>query len=203
MSISSVTASQILNVQQSSGTNRVGASQEADATGAAGQAAKRGGNAFLDSLFAALDSLGIQPAPPLQGGAASGSAVSASSSSDSSSTASVPDALNAFMQTLFQTLASGSSNSNGGGYQDVESRLQSMISSLSSASSSEGSDLQKAFATLKSAIASENSATGADSSSASSATLQSFLQTLLGNLQSRDSALSSVAASGSLLKTVA
>ena len=209
MSIGSISGSSSLNVQQLLNTSRVSETQSAsDSTSSTSPVAQSEGDVFLKSLFSALDALGLQAPPPPPEGGAPVPATSQGADGTSSETA-VPQALNAFISTLFQTLASGSSSTSStsdGGYSDIESRLQSLISSLSSSdasSTSETSDLQGAFKALKSAIANENSATGNSVTETSSATLQSFLKNLLGNLQSQDTAVASLASSGSLVKTYA
>jgi hypothetical protein len=209
MSISSISGSSSLGVQQLLNTNRVsGTPSRSDTTSGASSVAQNEGDAFLKSLFAALDALDLQAPPPPPEGRASAQATS-TGMDGTSSEAALPDALNAFISTLFQTLASGSSGTSStseGSYSDIESRLQSLISSLSASDTSSASgtsDLQDAFKALKSAIANENSATGGSATETSSTTLQSFLQNLLGNLQSQSTAVASFASSGSLVKTYA
>lgn len=210
MSISGISGSASLGVQQLLNTSRSsGVESGSDSTSRTSSVTQSEGDAFLKSLFSALNALGLQAPPP----APEESAPEPLNSSGASSDSAVPDALNAFIGTLFQALAGGSDSTSSTGdasYPDVESSLQSLIASLSSSggasasSSAPGtSDLQDSFEALKSAIAKENSATGGGATEASSATLQSFLQNLLGNLQSQDSAVVSLDSSGSLVKTYA
>lgn len=201
MSVSSVTGSSALSIQQLLSMNRGGTNQGVDSASNTTSVGKSSGNAFMDSLFETFKDLGIQAPPPPEGASSSQSSTKSSSSSSSS----VPEALNAFLQTLFQTLANNPDGSNStASYQDTETTLQSLIVSLSSSgsSSSETSDLQSAFSALKTAIANQDAAFGQDASSASALSLQTFLQTLLDNLQ-QNAAVTSVTGSGSLLKTMA
>lgn len=206
--VASVQAFQIAGPAQR-GIGGVDSDGDNDGSGSAGRARGGGARAFMQSVFQALSQLGL--ITPNQGTGSGASATQASTDTSAASAAStnsppggqqdVRHALHAFMHSLFHALrgiesAQGSASS-GSAQSDVAatgsqpkygtftSALQTLLQGLgasgtASATNGNESDLQAAFQNLVQALG----ATGSSGSS-TSPTLQSFLQALLQDLNSK------------------
>ena len=211
MSIDSVSSTVVstasVTVSGITGSNAPSGPAPADRDPDGGGRIRGGFGALITSIFEALGQAGV--GQPAQSGQTSSSTQTSDSSGSGSSAQSPLQALESFLQTLFQALAgepgggqssNGSASSghhhHGGLVAKLQALLQDVGGNSSSSDTNQGntSDLSSAFQNLVSAL-------GGSASGAGAPTLQSFLQNLIQDLQSHGG--SSTAAMGGVVSASA